>query len=824
MDSSLRLVPAPVPTERIEPALIPAEPTLPRKTTLEYALDYAANGHPGFPCWWIEEERCACGDRDCSSPGKHPIGILVPHGALDATRNPEIIRSWFEKFPNANWALRTGPIPDKAPDTKEIMAVDKDVRHGGHFALEVLEDQYGKLPISLRQKTGSEDGSEHLVFPYPEGANIPTARGFRDGIDIKGISGYIMVEPSNHWTGGHYTWSDPESSTLEPLPPAYVALFSQASKDEGHASDPPHECPVPLSKRTKRARQYLAGCPKAVSGDGGHKTAYTVITKVVRGYCLPLTDALECLREWNARCEPPWSYKDLKHKVLDARAKSRRPWHHLLDEKKPDQKKPAVAQDFAAAFASPLAESTPVTSPACNAETEPEGPEVAPPSLTSTEIAAIDDDLARHRAIKIYAKAHGVTVQIATKEITAIRRELSIPDPSSWRSLLKMKPSGEAYDVVSCLYNAEVVLSNHPLWVGRLRFNSFTQKVENDGAPIDGAVGTWTDVHTSQTTSWLQRHEDIMLSSITVHESVIVVASKNTYHPVRDYLNGLTWDGEPRLGSWLEDCCEVEGTAYHRTVGRKWLIAAVRRIFEPGSQADHVLILEGPQGRKKSTLLRTLFGTPWFTDEIDDLGTKDSVMQLRGIWGVELSELDSMSRNDTTKNKAFLTRRFDHFRPPYGRTEIDVPRQCVFAGSTNKDTYLTDETGNRRFWVVKCGEQLHPDLMAECRDQLWAEAVVAYRAGEEPYITSSTVLADAVAEQDARFQVDAWMAPISNVTSPWCRTEPMTLSAVMVAIGVDVVHQDKSKQMRASECLKRLGFIVVQTMVNGKRFRVWAKK
>ena len=130
----------------------------------------------------------------------------------------------------------------------------------------------------------------------------------------------------------------------------------------------------------------------------------------------------------------------------------------------------------------------------------------------------------------------------------------------------------------------------------------------------------------------------------------------------------------------------------------------------------------------KSTAIKALFD-PWFTDELADLGSKDAAMQTRGVWGIEVSELDSMARTDVSRIKAFITRTTDRFRPPYGSRLMESPRSCVFWGTTNSDAYLKDETGGRRFWPVKSGK-INIDLIREIRDQLWAEAVVLYEAGD----------------------------------------------------------------------------------------------
>ena len=189
---------------------------------------------------------------------------------------------------------------------------------------------------------------------------------------------------------------------------------------------------------------------------------------------------------------------------------------------------------------------------------------------------------------------------------------------------------------------------------------------------------------------------------------------------MRDYLKSLKWDSEPRIERWLIDYLGVGDSEFAWAVGKRWLISAVARIFQPGCQADHTLLLEGDQGIKKSTALRVLTGADWFTDHISDLDSKDSRIDLHGKWIVELGELSAIRRSLTERVKSFLTATSDHFRPPYGRSAIDVKRQNVFAGSVNDENPFTDETGDRRFWPVRCGT-IFTDKIAEHRDQIWAE-------------------------------------------------------------------------------------------------------
>jgi putative DNA primase/helicase len=226
---------------------------------------------------------------------------------------------------------------------------------------------------------------------------------------------------------------------------------------------------------------------------------------------------------------------------------------------------------------------------------------------------------------------------------------------------------------------------------------------------------------------WCQLRE-VPLTRASCADAVAAVADDNRFHPIREYLDGLAWDGTPRLATWLSThlgavvepgCDKPEARpAYIREVGRKWPIGAVARVYRPGCKVDAAPIFEGGQGIGKSQALAALVPCPeWFCDEISDLGTKDSAQDLRGKWIIELAELSAMRRGDIERTKAFMSRSTDHYRPSYGRRSQDFPRQCAFAGTTNADGYLGDETGNRRFWPVKVGA-IDLDAIRRDREQL----------------------------------------------------------------------------------------------------------
>lgn len=313
----------------------------------------------------------------------------------------------------------------------------------------------------------------------------------------------------------------------------------------------------------------------------------------------------------------------------------------------------------------------------------------------------------------------------------------------------------------------------------------------------------------------------------TIATAVQAIAYKNKRHPVRDYLSSLSWDGVLRLPTWLHDYLGVQQTDYSAAIGTKWLIAAVARIFQPGCQADNMIILEGPQGAKKSTSLEALFTKPYFTDQISDIGSKDCAQDLQGKWCIELAELDAMRRADVSRTKAFITRRTDHYRAPYSRHSVDYPRQCIFAGTVNLDCYLTDETGGRRFWPVRVGK-INIDAILRDRDKLFSEAVARYKSNEVWYIdTDSAVNSDVKNEQTARYDADAW----TDTIAAWLDTQAVknaiydqrgpTTGDILHCLDIPVDRWDRSSQMRVARIMRSLGYVSQRLRVNGTRQRIY---
>jgi predicted P-loop ATPase len=389
----------------------------------------------------------------------------------------------------------------------------------------------------------------------------------------------------------------------------------------------------------------------------------------------------------------------------------------------------------------------------------------------------------------------------------------------NWKSDLFTNKAGEIRPQLS---NAMLAFREAPAWSGVLAYDEFARETMMLAPPPWSGDADlprpWTSHDDLLAANWLQK-EGIGVTPAITQQAVEAVSRDRTYHPVRDYLDGLQHDGEPRLATWLTDYLGVAETAYHREVGRIIMVSAVARINKPGVKADTVPIFEGRQGAKKSTAMRVLFD-PWFTDDIAELGTKDAALQTRGVWGIEIGELDAMSRSEVSKIKAFVSRTTDRYRPPYGSRVIEVPRSCSFWGTTNQDHYLKDETGNRRYLPVTVGTIDIGSLTTD-RDQLWAEAVLAYRAGAEWWITDKQVQADAAQQQSARYTGDVWDSAIRRFIAS--RNEVTIEEILRECLHLEMGRWGQAEQNRVARSLKSMGWERKQKRTGGDREWVYRR-
>ena len=377
--------------------------------------------------------------------------------------------------------------------------------------------------------------------------------------------------------------------------------------------------------------------------------------------------------------------------------------------------------------------------------------------MAQIAIAQCDPLATRQLITNVHAKT-GLKVKLLDNSINERRKaNATMNGPKDgWMSRMILTDGGEPRILME---NASTVFEMAPEFRDVLWFDEFAQRpMMRRPGPWDRLNGSfterpWTDADDAEATRWLQR-AGIPIPSIITHEAALATAHKNAYHPVREYLEGLEWDREPRLNFWGCDYLGAEDTPYIHAVCARWLISAVARVMRPGVQADHMLVLEGPQGIYKSGALRALFD-PWFSDDPREMGTPEASIQLAGVWCLEYADLDRFGRADRNRLKSFITRRVDRYRSPYGRHAEDHPRQTVFSGTTNEGAYLDDPTGGRRIWPVQTPSP-DPAGIAQARDQLWAEAVHRFEAGELFYLVEPELQAEASRQQRQRQNEESW--------------------------------------------------------------------
>lgn len=381
----------------------------------------------------------------------------------------------------------------------------------------------------------------------------------------------------------------------------------------------------------------------------------------------------------------------------------------------------------------------------------------------------------------------------------------------SWTAILDCTERGPR----PSLSNVITVLQKDPtLGPDRFWHDEFLDRIIVANSP----QREWRDEDDYKLTAYIQQEAGMSLvSDGIVSKAVRLVARQRAKHCVRDWLHTLTWDTVPRIDTAFEDYWGIEDEAIHplpyvRAASANFFIGAVARIEQPGCKLDTMPVFEGAQGTRKSSALEILAG-PWFASAHETMGTKDFLVGIRGKWFIEIAELQSFTRAEVTQIKNTMSTRIDTYRPPYGRATVDFPRQCVFAGTTNVDTWGADETGLRRFWPLRCGA-IRLDLLAAARDQLFAEALVRFRAH-----LSWWEMPDTAADvQGSRMVQDALTDRIRPLLIG--KTD-ITVAEICDGLKIATEKLDRALQMRVADSLKRLGWARRMSWREGKTCRVW---
>jgi len=408
-----------------------------------------------------------------------------------------------------------------------------------------------------------------------------------------------------------------------------------------------------------------------------------------------------------------------------------------------------------------------------------------------------------------------------------------------WRQRLLRSREG---DCKATLHNLMLILEHDEDLAGLFALDEFANQVTITRTPPwrGGKAGEWLETGATQLAAWIGQPETYQLSakSSMVMEAVEATANVNRHHPVREYLDALTWDGVERVPTLFPEYFGTVDSAYTRGVGLIFMISAVARILQPGCKVDTMLVLEGRQGAGKTRVTQMLFGGDrWYMDAQRSPTEKDFYQDLQGKWGVEIGELVSFTKSEANKVKQTLSATSDTYRPSYGRYSRTFPRQCVFVGTTNEDQPLRDATGARRFLPVRVSVVRVEEIRAQ-RDQLWAEGVARYRRGESWWDLPE----GAAEEQEDRYAADSWEEPIARWLCGGPRDhyawrircekgeDPMergrvlevsTADILTYALHVDVGRQDRQMQMRVAAVMTRFGWPKFRTRVGGQRMHLW---
>jgi putative DNA primase/helicase len=418
-----------------------------------------------------------------------------------------------------------------------------------------------------------------------------------------------------------------------------------------------------------------------------------------------------------------------------------------------------------------------------------------------SELVNKDVKVAAGRAQRLAVKAMD-TVNDFEDIIEAEVVEQNLPD-TSYENAMSELETDKRGNYLPSAKNLSLIMRYDPKLQGLIARDLFKERRVVTRVPAWRPKDSTSDFQDVDFAGVRKHIEDVygITGSAKIDDAIALAAENNSFHPVQDYLTGLTWDGVKRVDTALIDIMGAEDTIYTREAFRIMLIGAVKRIFQKGCKFDSMLVLQSDQGAGKSTFLKKL-GRGWFSDSLSNMDGKGAFEQLQGHWIIEVAELSAMRKSEVEMVKNFITKTEDSFRPAYGRVTKNFPRQCVFFGTTNKDEFLKDSTGGRRFLPVRCKvNENTPKIFAkdfeEYVDQLWAEAVQMY------YSKTSTLLspeAEALAEQyrEEHYESDPRSCAVQKYAEmyvPFDWEKLNSLERKMYFANYDESEVDKSKCM-----------------------------
>lgn len=778
------------------------------------ALELAATEHHVFPC---------------VPGGKAP---LTPQGHLDATTDADTIRAWWAQYPTANIGIAL------APSGLVVLDVDRHGSVDGRIELAKIKSELSETRVA---QTGG--GGYHLYYRRGD-ARAARRIHWRPGLDLL-ADGYVIAAPSTLEGGGAYAWR----SEREPAPAPELLVRGLAERARPAASAPLDDVTDygPASERVlAAARERLERHGPSVKGRGGDQHTYQVGAILLHDFALAEDEAWTLAAEWNDRNtsvpgNPKWSDEKLALKLRNGARYAQGPRGRaraLADLELFERASPAavVERPAAADIKGELRAARDKLKRSSRGVDRTDADALAailvgksPPSEITPEIAA--------RALRRRAPASASDAQLVDLACHHWSRDaLAAAFAALGPADLEIVPSGAGYspegfrvdDKGRPLGNQEnlrVALDMLEISIG---YNLFTEQAVCDGEPL-------TDAIENRIEATLETKFGLAIEFSKFRRYLDVFAREHGYHPVRDYLDGLTWDGVPRLSSWLVNYggAKVDGdehAQYVAEIGRIVLQAAVRRVRQPGCKYDELVVFESPiQGANKSTAIEILaVQEDWYTNDIPlDGDPKVLIETTAGKWIIEAAEIIGLERS-RAKIKRVLSTKADNARLAFRRNAERHARQWVAIGTSNRQDYLGDESGDRRFWPVEI-TRFDLDALRRDRDQLWAEAVALDNAA---FAAGGNTLACARIRLDERLWAVAGKAQDSRSVG-----DPIedTLAAVLDGRDGSVREADaldlagferptKEDATRVGMCLRRLGWKRDRLRVgNGARVWIWKR-
>ena len=384
-------------------------------------------------------------------------------------------------------------------------------------------------------------------------------------------------------------------------------------------------------------------------------------------------------------------------------------------------------------------------------------------------------------------------------------------DLQAWKGRLSSSKQGYKKTITNLMMCLRGIRELGP----QMKFNDLSGNIEWMGREIKDS--DYVDIR------MILERNDYEPNAKDVPACVLRAAEDSAYNPVADYLSNLVWDGKHRIERWLPVVFEADDTEINRAFGKMFLIAAVARALNPGCQVDTMLIIEGDQGIRKSTAMAELFGADFVNGSIQKFTGSDVGLAMQGVWAVDLGELSAFKGTAVQTIKNFITLRTDSYRPPWGRHFIKRPRRIVFVGSTNEDSYLNDATGARRFWPFHA-RKVHIDRLRDNRDQLWAEAVHCFKAGEQWWIDKGSHL-DQLAQhvQSERYKEDVWAQAIDiflNLSETKIRG-CVTANEILTHLAIAADRKNADTEARVTDHLRVRGWVKNRCMRHGMNLNWW---